>query len=82
MIRQTLFTGWNFIRWFRLGFGVFWAAQAIQTHDSLSGFIAVFFLFQAITNTGCCGVNGCAMPITKNKSDKIEEIEYQEIKTK
>lgn len=82
MIRQTLFTGWNFMRWFRLGFGVFFGVQAIQNSDSLSGFIAVFFLFQAITNTGCCGVNGCAVPITKNKSDEIEDIEFEEIKTK
>jgi hypothetical protein len=82
MIKQTLFTGWHFMRWLRLGFGVFIAIQAIQTHDTLSGFIAAFFLFQAITNTGCCGSNGCAVPTTKNNNDQIEDVKFEEIKTK
>lgn len=80
MIIQTLFTGWNFMRWLRLGLGLFIAIQAIQTHDSLSGFIAAFFLFQVATNTGCCGASGCAVPLTKNKSDEIEEVEFEEVK--
>lgn len=79
---QTLFTGWHLMRWLRLGLGIFIAIQAIQTNDTLSGFIAAFFLFQAVTNTGCCGANGCAVPITKDKSDKIEDVEFEEIKIK
>ncbi|HTL80406.1 MAG TPA: hypothetical protein VL651_01810 [Bacteroidia bacterium] len=62
MIRQRLFTGWHFMRWIRLGFGLLLTIQTIQTHDMLSGFVAAFFLLQALTNTGCCGVNGCALP--------------------
>lgn len=79
MIIQTLLTGWHFMRWLRLGLGIFIAIQAIQNHDTLSGFIAAFFLFQAATNTGCCGSNGCAVPIKKTN---IEEIEFEEVKTK
>ncbi len=82
MIKQTLFTGWNAMRWIRLALGIFIAIQAVQMHDTLSGIIAAFFLFQAITNTGCCGVTGCAVPTNKSKSNKIEDIEYEEIKTK
>jgi hypothetical protein len=37
-------------------------------------------LFQAITNTGCCGSNGCAVPTKKSKTDTVEEVEYEEIK--
>lgn len=70
------------MRWLRLGFGVFIAIQAIQTHDALSGLIAAFFLFQAATNTGCCGANGCAVPTTKKNPDKIEEVEFEKLKTK
>ncbi len=80
MIKQTLLTGWNFMRWLRLGLGIFIAIQAIQNHDSLSGFIAAFFLFQAVTNTGCCGANGCAMPTTKKENYTIEDVEFIEIK--
>ena len=82
MIKQTLFTGWNAMRWIRLALGIFIAIQAAQMHDTLSGIIAAFFLFQAITNTGCCGATGCAVPTSKSKSDKIEDIEYEELKTK
>jgi len=82
MIKQTLLTGWGFTRWLRLGLGVFIAIQAIQTHDTLSGFIAAFFLFQAATNTGCCGAGGCAVLMTKNNQDKTEETVFEEVKEK
>lgn len=82
MIKQTLFTGWHFMRWLRLGLGIFIAIQAIQLHDTLTGFIAAFFLFQAATNIGCCGTSGCAVPTTKNNTDKIEEVTFEEFKTK
>lgn len=79
-MKQTLFTDWNFMRLLRLGLGIYIAIQAVQTHNILSGVIALFFLFQALTNTGCCGSNGCAVPIKKSNSDTIEEIEFEEIK--
>lgn len=79
-MKQTLLTGWHFMRFLRLGLGIYIAIQAVQTLSILSGVIAVFFIFQAVTNTGCCGANGCAVPIKKSNSDKIEEIEFEEIK--
>lgn len=82
MIKQTLFTNWHFMRWLRLGLGIFIAIQAIQLHDTLTGFIAALFLFQAATNIGCCGTRGCAVPTTKNNTDKIEEVTFEEFKTK
>jgi len=81
-MKQTLLTGWNFMRFLRLGLGIYIAIQAIQTLSILSGVIAVFFIYQAVTNTGCCGANGCAVPIKKSSSDTIEEIEFEEIKSK
>jgi hypothetical protein len=82
MIKQTLLTGWHFMRWLRLGLGLFIAIQAVKTHDTISGFIAAFFLFQAVTNTGCCGANSCTMPTTKKDNDTIEDVEFIEIKNK
>ena len=81
-IKQTLFTNWHFMRWLRLGLGIFITIQAIQHHDTLSGFIAAFFLFQAVTNTGCCGAGGCSVPTRKNNTDKVQEIEFEEVKEK
>lgn len=80
MNKETLLTGWHFMRFLRLGLGIYIAVQAVETQSILSGIVALFFIFQAITNTGCCGANGCAVPIKKSNSDKIEEVEYEEIK--
>lgn len=82
MIKQTIFTGWHFMRWIRLGLGIIFVVYAIRMHDTLSGFMAAIFLFQAVTNTGCCGVNSCTVPTAKTHSANPEEIEFEEIKEK
>ena len=81
-IKQTLFTGWSFMRWLRLAFGIFFMVQGIQTPDTLMGVVGAFFLFTAVTNTGCCGAGRCAAPIQKNATDESEEITFEEIKNK
>lgn len=80
MIRQTLLTGWDAMRWVRLAMGVFIGIQAFQMHDTLAGLIAGFFLFQAITNTGCCGSRGCAVPTQKLDKKEIDSIPYETVK--
>lgn len=81
-IKQILFTGWHFMRWLRLAFGVFFIIQAIEMHDILIGAVGGFFLFTAITNTGCCGAGSCTVPIRKSRKENIEEVSYEEIKDK
>ena len=80
MIRETLLTDWNLMRILRLGLGIYVSVQAVETQSTISMIFAVFLLFQAFSNTGCCGSNGCAIPIKKNNSSKTEEIEYEEVK--
>lgn len=81
-IKSTLFTNWHLVRILRLVFGVFVLVQAVTMRDALAGMISALFLYQAITNTGCCGASGCAVPTTSvNKDQKIEEVEYEEIKS-
>ncbi|TZF82831.1 hypothetical protein FW774_14140 [Pedobacter sp. BS3] len=72
-MRQILFTGWNFMRWLRLGAGIFFAVEALKTHDKLFGFAAAFFLFTAHFNTGCCGPAGCAVPGRKIREEKMKD---------
>ena len=80
-VKQMIFTNWHFMRWLRLILGGFIAAQAIQNHDLIPGLISAFFLYQAITNSGCCGANGCTATPTKNTEDiKVKDIEFEEIK--
>ena len=80
MDKQTLLTNWNFMRFLRLGIGIYIAVQAIETQSVFSGIVAVFFIYQAVTNTGCCGTNGCAVPIKKSNPDKTEDVDFEEIK--
>ncbi len=81
-IKQTLTTQWNLMRIIRLAAGLFLAVQAVQLHDVLAGFISAILLFQAFTNTGCCGVSGCAVPSSTKTSNPDQEIQYEEIKGK
>ncbi len=76
---QSLFTGWNFIRWLRLIMGIAIAFQAIETKDMFVGIIAVLLIYQAIANAGWCGVNNCTVPSTKN-NNQLQEPEYKELK--
>ncbi len=81
MLKQTLLTGWHFMRWFRLIIGIIIGVQAIQMHHPISGFIAAFFIFQAVTNTGCCGTNQCTAPSRPVDAKNIEDIEFEEVVT-
>lgn len=79
-ITQRLLTNWHLMRIFRLALGIWAAVQAIQTHEYIIGLVALFFLYQAVTDTGCCGSNTCYTPTSKIKPEKGEEIKFEEIK--
>jgi hypothetical protein len=81
MIFKRILVGWNLIRGLRLLIGAYFAVQAIETQEIFSGIIAAFFLYQAITNTGCCGANGCAVPDAKNNADQPNEVELIEVES-
>lgn len=80
-LKATLLNNWNFMRWLRLILGAYIGVQAILMRDPLSGLISVFFLYQAVTNTGCCGVNSCEAPL-RNSDQEKEVVQFEEIKTK
>lgn len=67
------------MRWLRLGLGLFVAVQAFQHHDMFAGFVAAFFLFQVVTNTGCCGSSGCTIPQKSTPSQKDETVTFDEV---
>jgi hypothetical protein len=71
-IKQVLFTDWHLMRWLMV--------QAIQRHDGFAGAIAIFLLFQVITNTGCCGSGGCDVPRNNQNSNKADEGHFDEVK--
>jgi hypothetical protein len=83
-MRNLLMTGWNFMRVIRLILGAMLLIQAIQTKFVAAGLLGGLLLFQAISNTGCCGAGGCAVPNSRNaktnEKSGIDEIEYEEVK--
>ncbi|MBS1946515.1 MAG: hypothetical protein JST47_02000 [Bacteroidetes bacterium] len=79
-IKQMIFSGWHLARIIRLAFGMIMSINAIATHDPLSGIIGALFLFQAVTNTGCCGTS-CAAPLRSQKEADEKEIVFEEVKS-
>lgn len=78
-LKYNLVNNWNVIRLIRLALSIIIIVQAVQIHDVLFGLFGSFFLYQALSNTGCCGVNGCAPSVNKSVSG-TEEIEFTEVK--
>jgi len=66
----------------RLGLGLYVAYYAILNKDALSGMLGAFLLYQALANVGCCGVGGCEIPSKNSSNKQIEEVEFEEIKSK
>lgn len=81
-VKTVIFTNWHFARWIRLGLGLFIATQSVLAHDAFSGVIAALLLFQALSNTGCCGASGCATTPIKPNESRIDEVEFEEVKGK
>lgn len=74
--------GWHFMRWLRLVTGLILAYQAYVLADSVFGFMAVFFLLQAITDTGCCGASSCATASYRKPNENPDEPEFEMINHK
>ncbi len=79
-MKELIFSGWHFMRWLRLGLGLYLLIQTIQHHDWMSGVLSAVFLFQAISNTGCCGANTCYKPTSNTDTHNIQDITFEEIK--
>ncbi len=77
-VKQNLLTNWHPMRWVALGIAVILGFNWLINAAPVSGFIALFFLFQAVTNTGCL-VGQCA-PSANQFNNEDEEITFEEIK--
>ena len=82
-LKQRLLTNWHLMRIVRLGIGIMFLVMGFQGKDWAMGLASIFFLYQAVTDTGCCGTQGCYNPpASKKKTAPIvqEQVEYEEIK--
>jgi hypothetical protein len=82
-LKQRLFTNWHLVRIMRLAIGTMLLVEGIRSREWAIGLFSVFFLYQAITDTGCCGSQGCYTTPDKaslKKQDVTTEVEYEEVK--
>lgn len=80
---QKLFSNWHTRRWIALIAGLFFAYQAFTNSEAITGILSFLLLFQAVTNSGCFGSHGCAIPTTDIEGDtENSEITYTQINSK
>ncbi len=79
-IIAKLSSGWHLMRIFRTAIGLTAFVEGIRMHDYAIGILGVFFLYQGITDTGCCSSVGCVVPPPKEENKKTQDITYEEIK--
>jgi hypothetical protein len=80
---ETYFSNWHTMRWVALSVGIFLAVMAIWYEDVVTGFFSAFFIFQAVTNTGCLVSQSCGVPQSESPDtaiDQNEEIKFTEVK--
>lgn len=79
-VKNQLLTNWHPMRWVALVLGFILAINWITNNAPISGFLALFFIYQAVTNTGCLAGQCMPLPSDKSESDLSDNIEYKEIK--
>lgn len=82
---ERLKSDWDIIRIMRTAIGLMLMVSAIQSRDWALGLFGIFFLYQGITNTGCCGTRQCGSNAgnmtrqTATRNNNID-VEYEEVK--
>jgi hypothetical protein len=77
---KALLARWTIARILRLILGTGILVQGITNHDIMFAIAGGIFALVAITNTGCCGSNGCSTDLKKHDPFK-NEIIYEEVDT-
>ena len=84
VLKQRIFTNWHLVRIMKLGIGIMLMVAGIQNKEWAIGLFSLLFIYQAITDTGCCGTKGYCPPSAKRNHNAApiqnKEIEYEEIK--
>lgn len=79
-LKYKLLNNWSIVRIVRLAIGLWLAVLGIQSADWATGLFGGFFLYQALTDTGCCGSGACAPPRSQKAKGGEETIDFEEIK--
>jgi len=77
-MKQAIFSNWNFIRFLRLAIGIAILVQAVIARDFLFAIMGLIFTLMPVFNIGCCGSQGCYVPVDKEPA-QTKEIIYEEV---
>lgn len=81
-MKQMLLNNWHPMRWVALILGLVLGGNWLMNAAPISGLLSLFFLFQAVTNSGCL-VGSCA-PRYQEFSDtgnNVKDVHFEEIKS-
>lgn len=80
-IKQQIFSNWHPLRWILLGMSGILAYNYFVYGASVSGVLALFLGFQAVTNSGCL-MGQCSPGLqADNRSDfKEADVVFEEVK--
>ncbi len=66
---KAILSNWSIMRGLRLVLGIAAFVQAFIQKDITLGLLAAFLLLTAISNIGCCGLNGCAVNFKQKRKE-------------
>ncbi len=82
--KERLLSNWHLMRIFRLAIGLWLAIGAIYMKELMFGVMGVFFIYQALADTSCCGAAGCnttgrQRPFRKPAEQNDIDVDYEEV---
>ncbi len=78
---MKLLNNWDFMRFIRLGIGLWIGYSAIAEQQLLLGLLAALFIVQAVLNMGCAGGACGTLPSAKRSvKQKIKNTTFEEVK--
>jgi hypothetical protein len=78
-MKQTILSNWNFMRFLRLGLGIFIMVQSAMAKDLTMGILGLLFTIMPVFNIGCCGVGGCSTVSPKRSAETTKDITFEEV---
>lgn len=76
---MAILGNWNFMRFLRLGLGIFIIVQSVIVKDWTMGLLGIMFTLMPIFNIGCCGTGNCAMTPSKGVITDTKDIAYEKV---
>lgn len=78
-MKNSILSGWNFMRAIRLALGIFIVVQGIVTKEWAFAILGGLFSLMPLLNIGCCGASGCNVPVVRSRKPSTD-ITYEEVR--